>query len=170
MARFTCTMPDLSSYTALETVLATGDKDAKARICMAGARVLIHRLREFLEANTSDPNTAVRGRLADSLTAEPINGCVFVGPKGKHHGKSSRRAKGSGYHRPKTGQGKSGKRQGHHGMTAGTSAADVGFMLEFGTERMDGIHWMETTVDAAGDEVVQAMAEEWNKILDELGL
>lgn len=169
MARFRCSMPDNSGYTFLQTAL-TGDKETKLRICMAGARVLVQRLREFLEANTSDPNAEIRGRLAESITAESIRDTVFVGPKGIHHGKSSRRKKGSGYHRPKTGQGKSGKRQGHHGMAAGTSAQDVGFMLEFGTERMDGIHWMETTVDTAADEVIQAMAQEWDALLSELGL
>lgn len=169
MARFTCEMAESDVYSQIAARLE-GDKESKLRVCMAGANALIQHLRDFLTANTSDPNAEVRGTLASSLTAEPINASVFVQPKGKHHGKSSRKKKGSGYHRPRTGQGTSTKRQGHHGMTAGTSARDVGFFLEFGTARTNALHWMQQTVEAHEADVQDAMAEEFYKILDELGL
>lgn len=169
MARFKCEMAESDVYAQIAARL-DGDTEGKLRVCMAGANVLIQHLRDFLTANTSDPNAAVRGTLANSLTAEPINASVFVQPKGKHHGKSSRKKKGDGYHRPRKGQGTSAKRQGHHGMTAGTSARDVGFMLEFGTERTDALHWMQQTVEAHAEDVQDAMAEEFYKYLDELGL
>ncbi len=152
-----------ASFTVVEAGMSNEDK---LKICLAGAEVLLRRLREFLHANTNDPNASVRGRLAESLTAReyPELGSVIVTPQGKHHGKSAKRTRAEGYRRAKTGQGK-GRKQGHHGMSAGVSAQDVGYYLEYGTPRMSALHWMETVCEQAGDEVQQAMEQAFDEYL-----
>lgn len=156
-----------ASFSVVEAGMSVEDK---LKICLAGAEVLLRRLREFLRANTNDPNADVRGRLAESLTVQPneTTGSVFISPQGKHHGRSARRTRAEGYHRAKTGQGKAG-RQGHHGMTAGVSARDVGYYLEYGTPRMAPLHWMETVCEQADDEVQAAMEKAWDDYLTSKG-
>lgn len=127
------------TYSGYETLRAPNEDvftaEDKMRICRAGAAVLLQKLRDWLTANTSDPNAEVRGRLAASLKGKeyPEAGFIIVGPSGKHHGrKSTPRTRAAGYHRPKSGQGKSSKRS-HHGMSGAVSAQDVGYYLEYGT-------------------------------------
>ena len=150
-----------STYTALSGSAAFVSNEDIQKICMAGAEILIQKLREFLGAHTKGT-----GLLAQSITATPIWTFVMVGPKGKHHG-SYTSTKGT--HRSKTGQGRSHKRR-HHGLTNGVSAMDVGYYLEYGTPRMNALHWMQTVVEESGDEVQAAMEKAWDEFLTSKGL
>lgn len=145
--------------------------ERKLAICRAGAGVLLRRLREFLTANTHDPNPAVRGRLAESLRIRDLGSFCIVEPSGKHHGSYAKRTRAAGYRRAKTGQGKGRtNKSSHHGLSSGVSAMDVGYYLEFGTPRMPPLHWMETVVEASEEDVIAAMQNEFNLQLDEMGL
>ena len=170
MAKFNFYVPDEATYT---TFVASGGitREDTLTVCMAGAKVLLERLREWLAANTHDAADWA-GALAASLVAEPVYSSVFVQPKGKHHGKSTRDKmnRASGYRRAKTGQGRGRAKKEHHGMTAGVSASDVGYYLEYGTPRMDARHWMEQTVEAADDEIQAAMEAAWDELLKSKGL
>ena len=153
------------------TLRMTGQESnqIKLKVCSAGGKVLLERLREHLQRTTNDPNTAVRGTLAKSLVITEGRSSVFVGPKGKHHGTGvGRKTKAAGYHRPKTGMGVSHKRK-HHGMTNAVSSQDVGYYLEYGTPRMSAEHWMETTIENCEDEVLDAMQNAWNEYVDSEG-
>ena len=164
------------TYSGYETLRAPNEDvftaEDKIRICRAGAAVLLQKLRDWLTANTSDPNADVRGRLAASLKGKeyPEAGFIIVGPSGKHHGrKSTPRTRAAGYHRPKSGQGKSSKRS-HHGMSGAVSAQDVGYYLEYGAPRTEATHWMEETVENCESDVQDAMEKETTAVLQEKGI
>lgn len=158
------------SFSVLEKGLQPEDKLA---ILRPGATLLLQRLREFLEANTNDPNSKIRGRLAESLAAveNDVVGSIIVTPRGIHHGKSAKRKRSEGYRRAKTGQGKGRiNKSSHHGMAGGVSTTDVGYYLEYGTPRMAPLHWMETVNEQSGDEVQAALEAAWDEYLKSLGL
>ncbi len=158
-------------YTVLKAAADGLSDERKLAICHAGAEVLLRRLREHLEANTHDPNRAVRGRLAESLGSRDLGSFCHVEPSGKHHGSYAKRTRAEGYRRAKTGQGKGRtNKRAHHGLNGGISAMDVGYYLEYGTPRMAATHWMENTVEASEEEVLAAMQDECNRQLDEMGL
>lgn len=152
-----------SSYAYLDADAV--DKHTAERVTNAGAVVLERHMIEYL--TTHHKRT---GKLAESIDIDLKNGSAFVGPKGKHHGTYAANKRSEGYHRPKTGQGKSDKRTGHHGMAHGISAVDVGYYLEYGSPRMAATHWMEYAVEEAEEEVLAAMQAEWDKHLTEIGL
>ena len=159
-------------YASLGFFESDAGKDASIKVCLAGAEVLINALRNHLKQTTHDPNDEVRGQLARSIKAKVYEavGSVIVGPVGKHHGQGTGpKTREAGYHRPKTGQGKTGKRK-HHGMTNAVSAQDVGYYLEYGTPRMKAEHWMETTMEQHEEEIFEAMENAWNEYLKSKGL
>lgn len=142
-------------------------------ILRPAANQLLYRYREFLEANTNDPNAELRGKLAESLQlteyAFAHDGYISISPQGIHHGKKARRKRSEGYRRAKTGQGR-GRKSTHHGYTSATSARDVGYYLEYGTPRMAALHWMETVNEQADDEIQPMIEEAWDQYLTSLGL
>lgn len=160
------------SFDVLERGMSAEDR---LKICMAGARVLLDRLRAWLGINTNDRNKAVRGALARSLQADAgHDGAVIVGPKGKHHGGASAvRTRAAGYHRAKTGTGDFSygrDRRKRHGLSSGaTTAQEVGYYLEYGTPRMEATHWMETVCEQSNDEVLAAMQVAWDDYLKTKG-
>lgn len=161
-----------NQYVSLSFLESNAGKSAATTVCSAGADVLIPALQNYLEANTSDPNKAVRGTLAKSIKKKVYveSGSVIVGPAGKHHGTGvGRKTREAGYHRPKTGQGTSHKRK-HHGMSNAVSAQDVAYYLEYGTPRMSATHWMENVVEATEDEIYKAMEIAWDEYLKSKGL
>lgn len=165
-------MHGAKQYTSIRVSDQEISKSASVKICLAGAEVLMQSLRDHLEATTNDPNESVRGQLAKSIKAEiyESSGSVIVGPTGKHHGKGTGpKTREAGYHRPKTGQGKSHKRK-HHGMSSAVSAQDVGYYLEYGTPRMKAEHWMEKTLIECDDKVLEAMEDAFNDYLNSIGL
>lgn len=176
MAKFTFELQtpgkDMANqYFTLDLMEPGAAAEIREKVCMAGARVLIEKLQEYLQQTTNDPNRSVKGTLAKSLTATVFkDGSVIVGPKGKHHGTGvGRKTKAAGYHRPKTGQGISKTRK-HHGMTKAVSAVDVGYYLEYGRPGMAAEHWMENTLEQNENEVLAAMEAAWNDYLNSKGL
>ena len=64
------------TYSGYETLRAPNEDvftaEDKIRICRAGAAVLLQKLRDWLTANTSDPNAEVRGFRAFSSSCNVI--------------------------------------------------------------------------------------------------
>jgi len=118
MAKFSVSMQTPGSdhadnYITLD-VTGSGEKSIKTKVCVAGAEVLVERLRKHLAATTNDPNKAVKGTLAKSLRIREVSDFAIVEPHGKHHGKGSGpKTRAAGYRRAKTGQGTSHLRKRH---------------------------------------------------------
>ena len=155
-----------NSYASIDIHEAAAAANIRKAVCVAGGEVLQQALRDHLERTTHDPNAAVRGTLARSITVRALFDGAIVSPSGKHHGAGTGpKTRAAGYHRAKRGQGTSHLR---NGMSNATSAMDVGFYLEYGTPRMRGEHWMELTVEQNEAAVQDAMEREWNKYVDSL--
>lgn len=158
------------SFAVIEKGMLPEDK---LKILRPGAELLLQRLRDFLAANTNDPNAEIRGRLAESLKAVENStiGSIIVTPRGVHHGKKARRKRSEGYRRARTGQGRGrSSKSAHHGMTGGTSAVDVGYYLEYGTPRMAALHWMETVNEQSDADIQAELEAAWDQYLKSLGL
>ena len=50
----------------------------------------------------------------------------------------------------------------------GTRNAEKGFILEYGTSRIEQTHWMSEANDAAKDEVVEAMRKVWLEYVERM--
>lgn len=85
-------------------------------------------------------------------------GAVFglVGPNDSAHPKASH-----GKRKPRAQGGKGGS-------YAGTNA-EVGWILEYGTSRIPGRHWMETACSEAEEELLGMLEAAWNARLDAAG-
>lgn len=83
---------------------------------------------------------------------------ALVGPNDKKHPKSS------------TGKRKSrGPKGGGGGSYAGTNA-EVGWILEYGTSRIEGRHWMEQAVTSTEEELLGQLETGFNAYCDAVGL
>ena len=81
------------------------------------------------------------------------NPWATVGPDQGSHPKST------------TGKRKPRAQGGGGGSYSGTNA-EVGFILEYGTSRIPGRHWIEQAVNDAMEEIYDAMANAWYAILE----
>lgn len=82
---------------------------------------------------------------------------ALVGPNDKKHPKSStgkRRARAQGV---------------HGGSYSGTNA-EVGWILEYGSQRIDGFHWMEQSVTATEEEIHEMLEAGFNAACEAVGL
>lgn len=103
------------------------------------------------------------GDLAKSVTIERQDGedgsYAHISLKGKHSGSSTgrrhKRVKGS--HRRSSGK------------YSGTNA-EIGYILEYGSPRIQATHWMETTNEENADEVMSIMEGSWDDLLASKGL
>lgn len=118
----------------------------------SGAAVLIERWKEKLQAMKRTGQLIKSIKAARRKTDTPI---VSVTPKGT---------------RKNAFTGKRFKRDGSPSGTYQGTNAEVAYILEYGTPRMAATHWMETTNEEAGDEVVAAEAAVWDEYLKSLNL
>ena len=129
--------------------LATTPEETQYSILEAGASALIPRWKETLQSMKRT------GQLIESVKAARKKGespIVAITPKGKRKGAYT------------------GQRKTHGGGTYQGTNAEVAYVLEYGTPRMAATHWMETTNEEAGDEVVAAEAAVWDEYLKSLNL
>lgn len=129
--------------------LATTPEETQYSILEAGASALIPRWKETLQSMKRT------GQLIESIKAARKKGetlIVAITPKGKRKGAYT------------------GQRKTHGGGTYQGTNAEVAYVLEYGTPRMAATHWMETTNEEAGDEVVAAEAAVWDDYLKSLNL
>lgn len=132
--------------------------EEKENIIMAGANLIKEKLRQFL--NTHHRRT---GELADSIDAKYFSdGTAEVGPGGTRKKGKRRVARSHG------GSGAS-KRSKHHGSASGSSMAEIGYYLEYGTPRMKATHWMEASNEQSMAEFDAAMERAWDEHLKRAG-
>lgn len=89
---------------------------------------------------------------------------IIVGPKGKHKG--SKRA-------ARSRAGSSERRYAKHNRDAKATTianAELAFLLEFGTSRIDATHWMENTNEAVEDEIQGIIDDGFTEVLKKKGL
>ena len=84
---------------------------------------------------------------------------ALVGPNQKKHPKATTGKRKS----------RSSKKGGGGGSYAGTNA-EVGWILEYGSARIDGYHWMETSVDEVEEELYQTLEQGFNEAIEAAGL
>lgn len=129
--------------------LATTPEETQYSILEAGASALIPRWKETLQSMKRTGQLIESVKAARKKDETPI---VAITPKGKRKGAYT------------------GQRKTHGGGTYQGTNAEVAYVLEYGTPRMAATHWMETTNEEAGDEVVAAEAAVWDEYLKSLNL
>lgn len=82
---------------------------------------------------------------------------ALVGPNDKKHPKSS------------TGKRRARAQGGKGGSYSGTNA-EVGWILEYGSQRIDGFHWMEQSVTATEEELLGILEAGFNAACEAVGL
>lgn len=123
-----------------------------------GAQLLKTRMQEVI----SRMFRQISGSLRESIEIEHKIGkagvvYALVGPNQKKHPKSS------------TGRRKQRRQGGGGGSYAGTNA-EVGWILEYGSARITGRHWMETAVDEVEEELYQTLEQGFNDAIEAAGL
>ena len=98
------------------------------------------------------------GDLAKSISVE-LKGAgedfhAYIFPKGKHRGSST---------------GKRMKKGRSSGKYSGTNA-EVAYILNYGSPRINATHWLEIANEEAESEVITAEQEAWNGLLEKKGL
>lgn len=83
---------------------------------------------------------------------------ALVGPNQKKHPNSSKAKRRRNIEKDSGG-----------GSYAGTNA-EVGWILEYGSARIDGYHWMETSVDEVEEELYQTLEQGFNEAIEAAGL
>lgn len=116
------------------------------------------RLKERYRDKISTLFRTITGTLADSFRLQKKSSgdgvTVTIAPKGKH---------------PGSGRGKRMKRGRSSGKYSGTNA-EIGYILEYGSPRIQASHWMEQTNEEAEEEVNAIMADAWDQLITEKGL
>lgn len=82
---------------------------------------------------------------------------ALVGPNDKKHPKSS------------TGKRRARAQGGKGGSYSGTNA-EVGWILEYGSQRIDGFHWMEQSVTATEEELLGILEAGFSAACEAVGL
>lgn len=148
------------SFNGLDEISASFDQlaqlsgDDKLSILMPSAQLLLQRQREkilqLFQRRTGD--------LENALTLEPREGdegpSILIYLKGKHRGSYTGKRKG--------------KRR-SNGKYSGTNA-EVAYVLNYGSSRIQATHWMENANEEAEAEVVAAQQEAWNDLVTKKGL
>lgn len=146
MAKFS--MNGLNEISASLEQMANAPEDTKFGMLEAGAQVLIEKWRDKIESLFGN------GQLSDSIKAKRKKGdspIVQVSPQGNRASeyRGIRKTKRGGYKK---------------------TNAEVAYVLEYGTPRMDATHWMETANEEAADSVAEAEAAVWDEYLKSLNL
>lgn len=128
--------------------MASAPDEVKYNMLEAGAAVLVEKWKNALESHRRT------GSLIDSIKAKRKKGdspIVQVVPDGPHTStyRGIRKTKRGGYKK---------------------TNAEVAYVLEYGTPRMDATHWMETANEEAADSVAEAEAAVWDEYLKSLNL
>ena len=117
-------------------------------------------LKQAMQESAQSLMNVVSGALSNSIKVKPEssrsgNPAALVSPDNNKHPKSV-----SGKRRPRS-QGKS------HGNYSGTNA-EIGYILEYGSARIPGRHWIEAAIREAEKKIYAVMEEAWYHLLDQL--
>lgn len=147
-------------YNGVDALDLTFDKMANLsnsdllRIIRPGAELLRDRLVDKVLSIFTQRTGALAKSFKLTERAWDDGAGITVLPSGKHPGSTT------------------GKRRGKrrsNGHYEGTNA-EVAFILEYGSPRIGATHFMETTAEESEQEVYEAMQEELNNVLAEMGL
>jgi hypothetical protein len=152
MAKFTFNGIDEISA-SFEQLAQITDED-KASVLMPAAELLKERQTQKI----IDMFRQRTGDLAKSIAVE-LKGAgedfhAYIFPKGKHRGSST---------------GKRMKKGRSSGKYSGTNA-EVAYILNYGSPRINATHWLEIANEEAESEVIAAEQEAWNGLLEKKGL
>lgn len=147
----------------LET-LAKLDDDTVWSLLNAGAEVIrrfhTERIRKAFKQHTGE--LAKSPSIHKKINADGLYALIY--PEGTHgqflRRKKTRTYKNSRHGRTYTVGGKAQKK----------TNAEIAFILEYGSPRIDATHWMENANEAANDEMMDAMAAVWDEHLKSLNL
>lgn len=119
-------------------------------------------LKDKMQENLSGFFQVITGSLRESIEVKrklSKGGAVYalVGPNDKKHPKSS------------TGKRRARAQGGKGGSYSGTNA-EVGWILEYGTSRIPGRHWMEQSVTATEEELLGILEAGFNAACEAVGL
>ena len=119
-------------------------------------------LKDKMQENLSGLFQVITGSLRESIEVKrklSKGGAVYalVGPNDKKHPKSS------------TGKRRARAQGGKGGSYSGTNA-EVGWILEYGTSRIPGRHWMEQAVTSTEEELLGILEAGFNAACEAVGL
>lgn len=128
--------------------MASAPDEVKYNMLEAGAAKLVEKWKSVLESHRRTKS------LIDSIKVKRKKGdtpIVQVVPDGRRPSeyRGIRKTKRGGYKK---------------------TNAEVAYVLEYGTPRMDATHWMETANEEATDSVTEAEAAVWDEYLKSLNL
>lgn len=152
MAKFT--FNGMDEISASFEQLAQITDDDKASVLMPAAELLKERQTQKI----IDMFRQRTGDLAKSIAVE-LKGAgedfhAYIFPKGKHRGSST---------------GKRMKKGRSSGKYSGTNA-EVAYIHNYGSPRINATHWLEIANEEAESEVITAEQEAWNGLLEKKGL
>lgn len=138
---------------SMEQLANLTDED-KMSVIMPAAVLLAERQRQKIKQLFKQRT----GDLANSITirekSDDNGAYANIYLKGKHRGSST---------------GKRKRRDGRGGGKYSGTNAEVGYILEYGSPRIQARHWMETANEEALDDVVETQQEAWNQMLEKKG-
>lgn len=152
MAKFT--FNGMDEISASFEQLAQISDDDKASVLMPAAELLKERQTQKI----IDMFRQRTGDLAKSIAVE-LKGAgedfyAYIFPKGKHRGSST---------------GKRMKKGRSSGKYSGTNA-EVAYILNYGSPRINATHWLENANDEAESEIMAVEQDAWNSLLEKKGL
>ena len=152
MAKFT--FNGMDEISASFEQLAQISDDDKASVLMPAAELLKDRQTQKI----MDMFRQRTGDLAKSIAVE-LKGAgedfhAYIFPKGKHRGSST---------------GKRMKKGRSSGKYSGTNA-EVAYILNYGSPRINATHWLENANEEAESEIMAVEQDAWNSLLEKKGL
>ena len=152
MAKFSVNGFDTISA-SFEQIAQLSDDD-KFSVVAPAAEILKNKFVEKIKAVFTQRSSV----LAESITVQRKVGddgaYAHIIPKGKH---------------PASRTGKRDRKPKSNDPYSGTNA-EVAYILEYGSPRIRGRHWMEETVEESEEEVLEAQQAAWNDLLTRKGL
>ena len=129
-------------------------EEEKFDILRPAAELLVEKQKKTIRSLFRQVSGALADSIVFNLRAEGEGAVAHIFLKGKH---------------PKSSTGKRFKHGRSAGKYSGTNA-EVGYILEHGSPRIQATHWMENTNDEAEDDVIAAEQEAWDNIVTKKGL
>lgn len=172
MAKFKFEFPDYSGgyFAGSDSYLSGLSSEEILSILRPAASALVQHYKDTISSLFKQRT----GSLAASIVAEEFGldraymdsseASIIVRPKGKHE-KSMRSARSR--------KGKTGAKYAKHNRTAKSTSisnAELGYLLEVGTQRISATHWMENANEEISDTLQTMIEEEFNKVLESKGM
>ena len=167
MAKFKC------DFNAKTYAYMSGEKGASETLSLDDLLEVLRpaamALRDKYKEKLQSLGLVLTGELADSIDFEDdTTGSNFARFIVKPFG---RRKKGTRTRKSRAGP--SGRKYAKHNRSVAAKAIsneELGYLLEYGTPRIDATHWMQLTNEESGEEIQQIIDDEFTKLLKKKGL